>query len=97
MSIFVVGGDFLGKIPAGLEKSGFTEIRHFQGRKILKKKNFISSSIDLVLVLTDYVGTDLSRVIKKEAKKNRVEVAFAKRSWADISRVLSSQGYHICN
>ncbi len=97
MSIYVVGGDFLGSIPSELEKSGFTEIRHFQGRKVLKQKNFISPCMDLILVLTDYVGSDLSRTVKEQAKKHSVKIAFARRSWSNISKELDRLGFSTSN
>lgn len=90
MSIFVVGGDHLGNIPHKLGQRGFDRVQHFPGRKVRKVKEGISPSLDLILILTDYVGTDLSRVIKEEAKKHKVKLAFSRRSWASISQALNS-------
>lgn len=33
MSVLVIGGDHLGKIPSKLEKAGFTQVIHVSGRK----------------------------------------------------------------
>jgi hypothetical protein len=33
VSVFIVGGDYLGNIPAKLKGFGFTEIMHLSGRK----------------------------------------------------------------
>ncbi|UNC93084.1 DUF2325 domain-containing protein [Candidatus Contubernalis alkaliaceticus] len=93
MSIVVVGGDHLGSIPDKLRQKGFTEIQHYQGRKVLKFKDKISCSTDLILVLTDYVGTDLAKVVKAEAKKNKLKVIFSRRSWASIQREFNRFGY----
>ncbi len=92
MSILVVGGDFLGNIPKRLEESGFDCIQHCKGRKKLDIFQQVGENIDLVLVLTDFVGTDLSRKIKKEAKKHGVNVAFSRRAWSCIHDTLKKQG-----
>ncbi len=96
MSIVVVGGDHLGNIPDRLQQNGFTQIHHYHGRKILKLKDKIRGSTNLILVLIDYVGTDLARVVKAEAKKNKVEVVFSRRSWASIHQELNRLGYPAC-
>lgn len=88
MSILVIGGDHLGRIPDFLQERGFTDIRHITGRKSNSIGNLFLSGADMVLVLTDYVGTDLSRTIKKESKKKDVKVIFSRRSWSAISREL---------
>lgn len=48
MFVLIVGGDHLGNIPKGLDKSGITEIQHINGRsgqkvcdKIIGKKVFV--------------------------------------------------------
>ncbi len=74
MSIVVVGGDHLGNIPHKLRQCGFANIQHYQGRKVFKLRDKISFSTDLVLVLTDYVGTDLAKLVKARAKKSNIKV-----------------------
>jgi len=84
MTVTVIGGDHLGAIPDNLKKNGYDQIKHLTGRKIRHVKKGFSENNDLVLVLTDYVGTNLSRVIKTEAKKQDIPVIFARRSWSCI-------------
>lgn len=95
MTITIVGGDRLGNIPAQLEDNGFTRIHHLAGRK--HKQTAVEKQLpdnsDIVLVLTDFVGTDLSRRVKKTAKKQGLPVLFARRSWACIHQALQETGY----
>jgi len=93
MTITIIGGDRLGNIPARLEENGFTEVLHLPGRKQTAVEKQLCGNTDLVLVLTDYVGTNLSRRVKQTAKKHGVSVAFSKRSWSCIYGVLQEQGY----
>ncbi len=93
MTITIIGGDRLGNIPARLEENGFTKVDHLTGRKQTAVEKQLCGNADLVLVLTDYVGTDLSRRVKQTAKRHGVSVAFAKRSWSCIYGVLQEQGY----
>jgi hypothetical protein len=86
MTAMVIGGDHLGSIDKQLKKQGFVMVKHLTGRKNSQVAEVISNRLDLVLVLTDYVGTKLSRVVKNEAKKNDVPVIFARRSWSAISK-----------
>jgi hypothetical protein len=86
MTVMVIGGDHLGNISGQLKEQGFEKIKHLTGRKKRPVTEMISGKIDLVLVLTDYVGTDLSRVVKDEAKKYELPVIFARRSWSCISK-----------
>ncbi len=88
MTVMIIGGDHLGNISDSLKLKGYDQIKHFPGRKKCPVKKMISDGLDLLLVLTDYVGTDLSRTVKTEAKKSGIKVAFAKRSWSSIASEL---------
>lgn len=85
MTVMVIGGDHLGSIDDQLKEQGFEKIKHLTGRKKSPVTEMISTKVDLVLVLTDYVGTNLSRVVKNEAKKHDIPVIFARRSWSCIA------------
>lgn len=88
MSILLVGGDRLGGITEKLVKSGFENIDHISGRKNSDKKIKIPEKTDLVLVLVDYVGHNLSEFVKKESKRTGIKVAFSKRSWIYMEKVI---------
>ncbi len=84
MTVMIIGGDHLGSIDKRLKEKGFDNLTHFTGRKQNSITEMISARVDLVLVLTDYVGTKLSKVVKDKAKKHNVPVIFARRSWSCI-------------
>ncbi len=86
MTVMVIGGDHLGNINSQLKEQGFEKIKHLTGRKKSPINEMISDKLDLVLVLTDYVGTDLSRVVKNKAKQYDVPVIFSRRSWSCITK-----------
>ncbi len=89
MTVTVIGGDHLGAIPDNLKENGYDQVKHLTGRKIKHVKRGFPENCDLVLVLTDYVGTKLSRVIKTEAKKKEIPVIFARRSWSCIAKEMN--------
>ena len=93
MTITIIGGDRLGNIPARLEENGFTQVAHLTGRKQISVEKQLCGNTDLVLVLTDFVGTDLSRSVKQTAKKQGVSVAFSRRAWFCISGKIKEHGY----
>lgn len=96
MTAMVIGGDHLGSIGDRLKDQGFEEIKHLTGRKNSPVTDMISEKLDLVLVLTDYVGTDLSRVVKNEAKKRSVPLIFARRNWSCIYKEMERVCYKCC-
>ncbi len=86
MTAMVIGGDHLGGITENLKDKGYDQVKHLSGRKVGHVKREITEDVDVILVLTDYVGTDLSRVVKTKAKECGLRVLFARRSWACISK-----------
>ncbi|MCK8826677.1 DUF2325 domain-containing protein [Natroniella acetigena] len=86
MSVLIIGGDNLGKIPAKLTKLGAELIRHTTGRKC--KNCVIPSDTDMILVLTDYVNHNLCEMAKCNAKKCQIPILFSRRSWSCIYKKL---------
>lgn len=86
MSVLIIGGDHLGNIPSLLKTKGATEIKHVTGRNKRHSALAISSQIDVVLVLIDYVNHDLAQRIKEQAKERGVKVLFSRRAWSDIAK-----------
>ena len=97
MSILVIGGDRLGNIKKNLLNLGFREIYHIDGRKKSHVNIEIPSKIDIVLILTDYVGHNFAKQIKNRTKNIQVKALFAKRSWAHIHREFSNQNDLLIN
>ncbi|MGO4888221.1 DUF2325 domain-containing protein [Anaerobacillus sp. MEB173] len=87
-SLLIVGADHLGNITNRLQSCGFEHICHLKGRKCQEVRREIPEDVEHILVLTDYVNHNLSKVIKQKAKEKSVPIYFAKRSWCSIYRVL---------
>lgn len=90
MSVLIVGGDHLGSIEGKLKEAGFEEIFHVSGRKKQTLKT-IPENVNSILVLTDYVNHNLSREMKVKAKKRKVPIYFARRSWTSIYHALNKK------
>lgn len=90
MSVVIVGGDRLGNIPENLSSVGYQCSKHITGRKCKNCK--ISCDVDVVLVLTDYVGHKLCESVKEQAKAKGVKAIFCRRSWASIYKNLQMCG-----
>lgn len=90
MSVVIVGGDKLGNIPNNLSQLGFNCKEHITGRKC-HNCNLVQN-IDVVLVLTDYVGHNLCDAVKNKAKSRGIKTIFCRRSWSDIYKKLKFCG-----
>ena len=87
-AILVVGADHLGNMPEHLAEIGFNEVMHMSGRKCQMVRKGIPEKVDAVLVLTDYVNHNLTKVIKQQAKEQEVPIYYAKRSWCSVKKAL---------
>ncbi|MEY8000239.1 DUF2325 domain-containing protein [Clostridium sp. Mt-5] len=90
MSILVIGADRLGNIKDKLKENGFNKIGHVSGRKKGDRKIKIPESTDLVLVFTDYIGHNISEIIKNKSKRSDVKIMFCKRSWSSMYKNIES-------
>jgi hypothetical protein len=88
MSILVIGGDRLGNIVDLLQAQGFTEIHHVSGRKSSQTGVKIPASVNMILVLTDFVNHNLAKTVKSQAKDRELPILFCKRSCAAIAKAL---------
>lgn len=86
MSVLVIGGDNLGSLMQQLRIKGFEEINHVSGRKKRDRKVSIPNNTDLVLILTDYVGHQLTKQIKESTKDSKAEIMYSKRSWTHMEK-----------
>lgn len=80
MYILLIGGDKLGNITEKLIHNGLNIIEHKSNRKKEKNNFKMSRNIDLVIVLIDYVGYQLTKVVNEKCRRYNVEVLFSKRS-----------------
>jgi len=88
MCILLIGGDKLGNITEKLVQSGFNDIEHITGRKKDAKNFKIPRNIDLVMVLVDFVGHQLTRIVKEESRRSNVKVVYSKRSWIHMEKTI---------
>lgn len=86
MCILLIGGDRLGNITEKLMKNGFIDIEHITGRKKDAKNFKIPRNIDLVMVLVDFVGHQLTKIVKEESRRSNVKVVYSKRSWTHMEK-----------
>lgn len=93
MAIMVVGADHLGHIGKNLQELGFTSIQHVPCRTVGdQKKLSVSNSIDLIIVMVDFVNHSAAHCIKEHAKKRGVPMVFARRSWSSLVAQLTKAG-----
>lgn len=79
MSLFIIGGDTLGKLEYKMAELGFNDIIHLSGRKKGVCRNFqLPRGVDMVLVLTDYVNHNLMQKVKLEARSKGIKLFFAR-------------------
>lgn len=91
MSVFIVGGDYLGDIDSNFKSLGYDNVIHFKGRKKVKKRDLnIPGDACLVVVLTNYINHNIALLIKEKAKDQSVPVIFARRSWSCIAEKLNA-------
>ncbi|MCP5003053.1 MAG: DUF2325 domain-containing protein [Planctomycetes bacterium] len=88
MSALIVGGDHLGAIPKQLKKVGIDRVRHIDGRNRSVIKKGMPVSMDIIIVLHDYVNHNLVTVIKRSAREREIPIIFARRSWSSIYKKL---------
>ena len=88
MSVLVVGGDKIGTIKCNLKQIGFDQIKHVTGRRTKDRQIHVPCNIDLVLVLTDFIGHKVVQTVKQQAKIHNKEVVYSKRAWSSIERNL---------
>ena len=88
MSALIVGGDNLGCIKKELKKVGIDKVRHIDGRNRNVIKKGMPVSMDIIIVLHDYINHNLATVVKRSARERNIPIIFAKRSWASIHKKL---------
>jgi hypothetical protein len=93
VSVLVVGGDKIDNIKENLKDVGFDKIKHVSGRRKKHRQVQIPANIDLVLVLTDFIGHKVAETIKNQSKSSDVKIIYSKRSWINIEKSLKNDGW----
>jgi hypothetical protein len=90
MAVMLVGADILGNITKNLQDLGFEDIYHVSGRNVTEsRKAKIPTSVQCVVVFTDFVNHNTASNFKKMAKAQSLPVVFAKRSWCSLREKLT--------
>jgi len=90
MTVMLVGADILGNIIKNLQDLGFEDVFHVSGRNVTEnRKNKIPTSVQCVVVFTDFVNHNTAGNFKKMAKAQHLPVVFAKRSWCSLREKLA--------
>ncbi|MTI65314.1 MAG: DUF2325 domain-containing protein [Firmicutes bacterium] len=84
MTVLIVGGDRLGNIPDVLYSNGFNEYIHWTGRKKGIRNKKIPSNTDVIIILYDYIGHNLTNIVRKQSKSMDIPCIFSKRSCSDL-------------
>lgn len=85
-SMLILGGDHIDMIAKKLEGEGFKKVIHVNGRKKRMIQTAIPRNVDLILVLTDCIGHNLTSVMKRKAQEKGIPICFSKQSWCSISK-----------
>ncbi|SES92924.1 DUF2325 domain-containing protein [Anaerobranca gottschalkii] len=96
MSVLLIGGDRLGKIPENLKKIGYTTIKHISGRKYNNNSLSFVNKYDTVIVFTDYINHNLMFNLKKSVKKEEIKIIYCRRSWCHIKELLDCNNCQGC-
>lgn len=88
MTVLLVGADQLGNIPHHLKRHGFREIVHWTGRATRTVNRQLPTSVDLVLVFSDFINHQLMSSVKSQAKSKNIPVLYCKRSCCNLDPLL---------
>ncbi|ALG66756.1 DUF2325 domain-containing protein [Beggiatoa leptomitoformis] len=93
--VILVGADRLGNIENVLKERGLSEYRHITGRcpKAQKCSNTYWTKADLMILFTDFVGHNVMRNFRQQAKDQQIPFIACKRSVCDLARCLDKCGY----
>ncbi len=91
----VIGADRLGNIENLLEERGLSVLKHITGRSPKAQAgNVVSMSHAKVMILfTDFVGHNVMRNFRKQAKKQNIPFIACKRTITDVARNLERYGF----
>lgn len=93
--VIVVGADRLGNIEGLLQERGLTNFKHFTGRnpKAQKSMPISTSGAKLMILFTDFVGHNVMRNFRKQAREHNIPFIACKRSVCELANCLDKQGF----
>ncbi|MEN1761236.1 DUF2325 domain-containing protein [Anoxynatronum sibiricum] len=84
MKALLVGADRLGNIPEALESFGIKEYTHWTGRKKGMRRMEIPEETDVIIVFTDFIEHNMTKLVKDQAKQMKIPCVFSRRACSDL-------------
>lgn len=93
--VILVGADRLGNIESLLKKRGFSQFKHITGRNPKSQKSVPTSTAgaELMILFTDFVGHNVMRNFRKQAKEQKIPFIACKRSVCELAQCLDKSGF----
>ena len=93
--VIIVGADRLGNIENLLKERGFSKLKHISGRgpKAQKCKPVSTTNARLMILFTDFVGHNVMRNFRKQARERSIPFIACKRSVCDLAHCLDRCGF----
>lgn len=91
----VIGADHLGNIENLLEERGLPIVKHITGRSPKAQAGSMTSMshAKIMILFTDFVGHNVMRNFRKQAKKQNIPFIACKRTITDVARNLERYGF----
>lgn len=95
MNAMLVGADTLGNIPTVLKDAGIHIDRHITGRNSShqRKADRLPSSIDLLILFTDFLGHNVMRHYRELALEQNIQFIACRRSVCALKQSLTCAGF----
>lgn len=90
MSALIVGGDRIDSYRGLLQKQGYTQVRHWNGRKQSECHRRIPVDTQLVVVMIDQINHGLARKIRREADERSLPIVFSRRNAGQMDAALTA-------
>ncbi len=93
--VIIIGADRLGNIESLLKERGFSDLKHITGRHPKAQKNIpvSTSGAQLMILFTDFVGHNVMRNFRKQAREQQIPFIACKRSVGDLAKNLDKCGF----
>ncbi|EDN69496.1 conserved hypothetical protein [Beggiatoa sp. PS] len=93
--VIIVGADRLGNIENLLKERGFSKLKHISGRypKAQKCQPVSTTNAKLMVLFTDFVGHNVMRNFRQQARKHSIPFIACKRSVCDLTHCLDRCGF----
>ena len=93
--VIIIGADRLGNIESLLKERGFSDFKHITGRHPKAQKNdpVSTAGAQLMILFTDFVGHNVMRNFRKQAREQQIPFIACKRSVCDLAKNLDKCGF----